>query len=537
MLAMPQPPSRWLLHVLIGLALLAAEAWWASSTGVNSHIRVAGGALFGENPVFRLFLFPFLVTVVYAAFTRFRAAEANGARETLTPAGVSWKTISGHLLCFGAFACLTLLLTKRGSASDSSGTLTTLWVLLGSVTVLTAIVTTFPASIVSRSNGKAALAVLTVAAVSLIGYPLAQRSWNYDSNITVNAATMLLQHLGIHAWSEGKLIHTEQYSVRIAPECSGYEGICLFLVFAGTWLAWFRKEYRFPAALILLPIGALISWSLNAVRIAGFVLIGYSGHGDVAAGGFHSRAGWIAFTLLALGFCTISPRIRGIGNLPRQSILRAAEISSDPIVLYLGPFLAIEAISMFSAGASGSFEWLYPLRVLAPAAVIWHYRKDYLALPWYPTPSLLAAGAGFAACTLWIISALRLPHDAGPWMHLDQVSFFWRFAWLFVRVIGGVLIAPLAEELAFRGFLMRRIQSTEFVSVDPGRCGWSVIAISSLAFGLMHGSRFIEGTAAGAVYGYIYSKTGKLGDAFLAHALTNLLLMAVVTGTGDWRYW
>jgi exosortase E/protease (VPEID-CTERM system) len=523
------PPSRWLLHVLAGLAVLAVEAWWVSSTGVNSRVRAAGGTLFGENPVFRLFLFPFLITLLYAAFTRFRAAEAIGPRQALT--------ISGHALCFGAFASLTLLLTKRGAASDSSGTLTLLWVILGSVTVLTAIVTTFPASIVSRSNGKAALAVLTVVALSLIAYPLAQRFWNYDSNITVNAATALLQHLGIHAWSEGKVIQTGRYSVHIAPECSGYEGICLFLVFAGTWLAWFRKEYRFPAALILLPIGALVSWSLNAVRIAGFVLIGDSGHGDVAAGGFHSRAGWIAFTLLALGFCTISPRIRGIGNLPRRSTWRAAESGSDPIVLYLAPFLAIQAISMISAGASGGFEWLYPLRVLAPAAVIWHYRKDYLAMPWQAKPSLLAAGAGCAACALWIISALRLPHDAGPWMHLDQVSVSWRVAWLFFRAIGGVMIAPLVEELAFRGFLMRRIQATDFVSVDPGRCGWSAIAISSLAFGLMHGSRFVEGTAAGAVYGYTYSKTGKLGDAFLAHALTNLLLMAVVAGTGDWRYW
>jgi CAAX prenyl protease-like protein len=121
-------------------------------------------------------------------------------------------------------------------------------------------------------------------------------------------------------------------------------------------------------------------------------------------------------------------------------------------------------------------------------------------------------------------------------MHL-QASPAWRFVWLGFRVFGGVLIAPFAEELAFRGFLMRRVQGSEFASIDPRRCGWQAIAISSLAFGLMHNSRFVEGAAAGALYGYIYSKTGKLGDAFLAHALTNLLLVAVVAGTGDWRFW
>jgi CAAX prenyl protease-like protein len=100
-----------------------------------------------------------------------------------------------------------------------------------------------------------------------------------------------------------------------------------------------------------------------------------------------------------------------------------------------------------------------------------------------------------------------------------------------------VVIAPLSEELAFRGYLMRRLQRPDVEKVDPRHPGWLGPALSSIAFGLLHGSRWMEGIAAGLVYTHVYAKRGRLGDAILAHAVTNLILMTVVFYTGDWRFW
>jgi membrane protease YdiL (CAAX protease family) len=40
--------------------------------------------------------------------------------------------------------------------------------------------------------------------------------------------------------------------------------------------------------------------------------------------------------------------------------------------------------------------------------------------------------------------------------------------WITLRVLGAVVTVPLAEELAFRGFLMRRMVSRDFESVPFG---------------------------------------------------------------------
>ena len=68
--------------------------------------------------------------------------------------------------------------------------------------------------------------------------------------------------------------------------------------------------------------------------------------------------------------------------------------------------------------------------------------------------------------------------------------------WLAARVVGSVATVPLAEELAFRGFLTRRMISAEFDTVPPGRFTWISFAVSSVAFGVLH-DRWLEGTRRG----------------------------------------
>jgi exosortase/archaeosortase family protein len=91
------------------------------------------------------------------------------------------------------------------------------------------------------------------------------------------------------------MLGTKTFNVEVAPACSGFEGVALMLAFGSVWLLFFRRELRFPQALLLLPGGMLAIWLLNCVRLVSLILIGAAGAPQIALGGFHSQAGWIAF--------------------------------------------------------------------------------------------------------------------------------------------------------------------------------------------------------------------------------------------------
>ena len=99
------------------------------------------------------------------------------------------------------------------------------------------------------------------------------------------------------------------------------------------------------------------------------------------------------------------------------------------------------------------------------------------------------------------------------------------------------MTVPIAEELAFRGFLYRRFQAAEFETVPLRRFAWPALLASSIIFGLLHGSRWIAGTLAGAAYGLALLRRGRVGDAVAAHATTNALLAFEVLARSQWSFW
>jgi CAAX prenyl protease-like protein len=66
--------------------------------------------------------------------------------------------------------------------------------------------------------------------------------------------------------------------------------------------------------------------------------------------------------------------------------------------------------------------------------------------------------------------------------------------WLTARVVGSVVIVPIAEELAFRGYLLRRVIDADFTSISPKQFTLASFLISSIAFGALHG-RWLAGMA------------------------------------------
>jgi CAAX prenyl protease-like protein len=108
--------------------------------------------------------------------------------------------------------------------------------------------------------------------------------------------------------------------------------------------------------------------------------------------------------------------------------------------------------------------------------------------------------------------------------------------WLTFRVLGSVIVVPLAEELAFRGYLLRKLIARDFENVPLDQFTWVSFIGSSVLFGLLHG-RWVAGTLAGMAYAWAVYRRGQLGDAVLAHMTTNALIAACVLLQGRWALW
>ena len=111
-----------------------------------------------------------------------------------------------------------------------------------------------------------------------------------------------------------------------------------------------------------------------------------------------------------------------------------------------------------------------------------------------------------------------------------------RIAWLAFRTLAAVITVPIAEELAFQGLLIRRLIPADFNLLDSRHYTYTAILISSLAFGLMHGERWLAGTIAGLLYAIVLLRPGRIGDAVIAHATTNAALAGWVLLRSDWVF-
>jgi uncharacterized protein len=111
-----------------------------------------------------------------------------------------------------------------------------------------------------------------------------------------------------------------------------------------------------------------------------------------------------------------------------------------------------------------------------------------------------------------------------------------RIAYVVVRIIGIALIVPLAEELFWRGFLMRWLVSDNWQSVPIG----TFTAFSFLGVVILFTLAHVEWTAA-IVYcvllnGYACWKKDLWG-CMVAHSVSNSILVAYVLLSHDWRFW
>ena len=445
-----------------------------------------------------------------------------------------------HASAIFVFAAVSEILYRRGGTYFAADAVVVVWALAGASAAVCLTLAVLPpgiwAMLVRRTGGLwmfAAAASLLACSAGIFS----QRLWRFAAQSTfVLVKAMVTTMVADPVVQPAALrIGTHRFTVVIARECSGLEGMALLLVFGALWLTLFRHECRFPQALLLLPAGVIVLFLLNSGRIAALILIGHSGARQVAVGGFHSQAGWMAFNSVALGFCVVARRVQWFSNRPvERKQPREIDYSTSA---YLIPFLAILAAGMISRATSGGFEWLYGLRLAAGVAALWVFRRSYADIAW--RVSWFAPLAGALVFGIWMgLDVVLGPYaDRATPAALAAAPTVSRILWIVLRAATAVLAVPIAEELAFRGFLYRRLIDERFETVPFRTFSWLALILSSLIFGVLHGQRWIAGTASGAVYAMVLLRRGRLADAIAAHVTTNALIAVWVLGFQRWDLW
>ena len=86
-------------------------------------------------------------------------------------------------------------------------------------------------------------------------------------------------------------------------------------------------------------------------------------------------------------------------------------------------------------------------------------------------------GTGVAVFVVWAAVAHFVTTPAAMPETLARLPGTARDAWLGCRAAAAIITVPIAEELAYRGFLMRRIVNEAFESVPLQAVRWPAVAI------------------------------------------------------------
>lgn len=223
-----------------------------------------------------------------------------------------------------------------------------------------------------------------------------------------------------------------------------------------------------------------------------------------------------------------------LGNLGAVRLSRAVAAR----ILPFGAFILFLVARSLAHGESPAWSIARDAFVAVLLAFFW---RDYTELRDAPraTPgqSVAAVAVGLAVFLAWIALDApwnSLPMGAGFDPFTGERATGWALA--AARLAGLVIVVPLMEELFWRSFLLRWIDSRNFIARDPRAATSTAVLLTCLAFGAEH-SQWVAGLLAGAAYTAVYVRTRNILLTILSHAITNGLLGIWILSTGNWRFW
>ncbi|HMI76490.1 MAG TPA: archaeosortase/exosortase family protein, partial [Steroidobacteraceae bacterium] len=293
-----KPRFGLLARLLLAAAILAIETLLISGLIQSPALdTLTGAAKLTHDIQHWVFRFAIAYAGSFAILLYLRGSgnASVAAMSNEAPVRVAWLLV--HTALLAPFALLSSLLYRGGAVPFPLLSLG--WHACGLAAALALFAGIAPLRFwvhAVRQTGALPLYSLLPAAAALLIFKLSQLLWAPVAAITFRLVSMVLRPLipSLRTDASTLTLFTDHFAVQVSEICSGLEGVGLMLAFCTAWLWYFRREYVFPRALIIVPIAVLVIFLLNTVRIAALVLMGDAGYEKIATVGFHSQAGWIA---------------------------------------------------------------------------------------------------------------------------------------------------------------------------------------------------------------------------------------------------
>ena len=208
------------------------------------------------------------------------------------------------------------------------------------------------------------------------------------------------------------------------------------------------------------------------------------------------------------------------------------------------PFVAPFALFMGLLFVRQKFEaqgwWLYGLCSLLVFGLILGLRPRYRGQDPAPVPVRHSILLGLGAIVLWIALDPWMPRtgtrdNTFPYEAAFQLGTVPGVLAILFRMFGAVVVVPIAEELFWRGYLMRTIIKPEFEEVPLATFQPLSFYITTVAFALVHveiGSAILFALIAG----WWFLKTKSLKAVIILHAAANLGLAVYVLISRKWYF-
>jgi len=235
-----------------------------------------------------------------------------------------------------------------------------------------------------------------------------------------------------------------------------------------------------------------------------------------------------------------------------------------PLAVFMGFLMLLEGLRVIGvSSAEGSAVWwrrqpelwLYPLQTIVTLLVLAAYWTHYEFRPFRGIS--VAVAAGVVGIAVWIAPGFlfeRLQMSPGPLQFLgftsragnvpsflaaqDQSGLYGLT--IVMRFVRLVIAVPLAEEIFWRGFLMRYLTQLEgdYWKVPFGTFHWRSLVGVTTVFVMAHAQADYVGAAVfGLLMYWVTVRTKSLAACVVMHAVANLLLGIYVLGSQQWGYW
>ncbi|MEM8732873.1 MAG: CAAX prenyl protease-related protein [Planctomycetota bacterium] len=214
-----------------------------------------------------------------------------------------------------------------------------------------------------------------------------------------------------------------------------------------------------------------------------------------------------------------------------------------PFVVYL---VGTVFVSRFE-GAAYPVAYGVVAAIVAAVCIGLLRSREILRPHWRIGPGVFLGVLGIVA---WIVlSQLHLEGRIAPYLPeflqpaerasynpFEDLSNLGMIGFVAVRLFGIAILVPIAEELFWRGFLLRWLIDTEWEKVKLGEYSLQSCAIVTLMFTAAHQEWFAAAAYCLLINGLLYWKKD-LWQCIVAHAVSNALLVAYILWSEEWWLW